>query len=265
MGEPDVKAPSGTVKLFGQAVSKKTLMIGGLVGAGVLGYAWYRKSKSGGGAAAAAGTSAAAAGAGTDPATGYPYGSAQDTAALSAQQDSGLDTNAGSDIDPQTGYPYDSAQDLAQLGYTSSGGAASTTAAATTVSQWEQECISNLESGGVDATTISNAEAGLPRYLAHLSLSSAQATAVQLAVGLTGPPPGGGTYSIIAAPAAPPPAATPPKTGAYHTFVTTSEQTLAYWCSKYGHPLPEIEAMNPQLSKTAKLPKGTRIVFPGPA
>ena len=45
MAEPDVKAPGGSVKLFGQSVSKKTLSIAGLVAAGVLGYAWWRKSR----------------------------------------------------------------------------------------------------------------------------------------------------------------------------------------------------------------------------
>jgi hypothetical protein len=212
MAEPDVKAPSGTVKIFGQSVSKKTLMIGGLIGAGVLGYAWYRKSKNGGSSTSAAADTSATAG--IDAATGYPYGSAEDTAALSAQQDSGLDTNAGSDIDPETGYPYDSAQDLAQLGYTSGGGSGSGSGSTvTTIAQWEQECISNMQAGGVDAATLSAAEEGLPRYLAHLpQLSSADATAVQLAVGLTGPPPGGGTYNIIQPVSSPSPVSGTPAT-----------------------------------------------------
>src|ERR1700685_2457696 len=152
MAEPDVKAPggSGTVKLFGQSVSKKTLMIGGLVGSGVLGSACWRKSRN---SSAAASTTTAAADTSTDaeidPATGYPYGSAEDTSALSAQQDSGLDTNTGSDIDPETGYPYDSTQDLAALGYTSTGGAGSSSSStATTIAQWEQEAIANLQKGG---------------------------------------------------------------------------------------------------------------------
>jgi PASTA domain len=226
MAEPDVKTPGGggTVKLFGQSVSKKTLMIGGLVGAGVLGYAWYRKSKNSSAAAASTDTSATDSTAGIDPATGYPYGSAEDTEALSAQQDSGLDTNTGSDIDPETGYPYDSTQDLAALGYTSTGGTGSTGSTgstATTPSEWEQEAITNLQDGGVSAATLSAAEEGLPRYLANLpQLSSADVTAVQLAVGLTGPAPGG-PYSIIQ------PAPAPPGTGSGSGSGTVTVPRLA--------------------------------------
>lgn len=220
MAEPDVKAPGGkgTVKIFGQAVSKKTLMVAGVVAGGVLAYAYYRKSKSSSSASTAAGTGTAdtTAAGNIDPVTGYPYGSAEDTAALAAQQDSGLDTNAGSDIDPETGYPYDSSQDLAALGYTDTGtgtgtgGGGGSVSSVTTNAQWEQECIANLQAGGVAQSVVSDAESGLPRYLAKLSLSGGQATAVQMAVGLTGPPPVGGPYNIVPAPAAP----TPPKSPA---------------------------------------------------
>ena len=58
-----------------------------------------------------------------DPATGFPYGSAQDLAALSAQAGqsasgaSGGGTSSGSsNIDPATGYIYGSAADIAALG-----------------------------------------------------------------------------------------------------------------------------------------------------
>jgi len=215
MAEPDVKAPGGgkgTVKIFGQSMSKKTLMIAALVGAGVLGYAYYSKRKN-----ASSGTAAAGATGSIDPATGYPYGSAEDTAALAAQSGSGTTGGYGG-IDPLTGLPYGSVQDQQALqdsgfpvGATGAGSTSSTSPAATTVTnaEWEQECIANLEAGGVDQATISNAESGLPRYLAHLTMSSAQGTAVQLAVGLTGPPPSGGPYSIRIAPSPPkpPPAA----------------------------------------------------------
>jgi hypothetical protein len=211
MPEPDVKAPGGggkgTVKLFGKPVSKKTLYIGLAVVAGVLGYAYYSKRKS----AAAGGTGTAAAAGNIDPQTGYPYGSTQDAAALQQTGQPGYNTSgygAGA-IDPNTGIPY--ANEVAGLGGGGGGGTTTTTPAqSVTIAQWEQECISNLEAGGVDQATIANASAGLPRYLAHLSLTPAQATGVQLAVGLTGPPPGGGSYSIIPAPAPPPPVSKPP-------------------------------------------------------
>jgi hypothetical protein len=202
------------VKLPGLGhVSKKTLMIGGVVGGGVLAYAYYRHSKS---ASATAGTDASGTAgtdsSGIDPATGYPYGSTEDEQALAAQQDSGLNTNqlgTGS-TDPITGYPYGSPEDeqaLQEMGYETGGGgggSTGTTGTSTTNAQWEQECITNLEAGGVAQSTISAAESGLPRYLAKLSLSAAQATAVQIAVGLTGQPPVGGPYAIIRTPAAPP-------------------------------------------------------------
>jgi hypothetical protein len=206
MAEPAAPAGGGkgTVKIAGQHLSKKTLMIAGLVGAGVIGYAYYRKSKS-------SGSAASTTTAGTDPATGYPYGSPEDTAALAAQT-AGTNTNlsgagAYGAIDPNTGIPY--AQEVASGG--GAGGSSTTAAASVTNSQWEQEAISDLEAGGVAQNVVSDAEAGLPRYLAKLSLTSGQATAVQMAVGLAGPPPEGGPFNII--PAAPTPITAPKKPG----------------------------------------------------
>lgn len=200
-------------------VSKKALVVTGVVAGGVLAYAYYRHSKTAS-AATTAPSATTSAGTVTDPAgnvcaaldpnSGYCPGTAQD---LAYQESEGTGENGlgDSDIDPQTGYVYGSPQDeaaLATLYGTGSGtGTSSTsstsTATVTTNAEWEQECIANLQAGGVDATTIANAESGLPRYLAKLSLSSAQATAVQLAVGLTGEPPVGGPFSIITAPSSP--------------------------------------------------------------
>lgn len=188
-------------------VSKKTLAIGGVVGGGVLAYAWYRHSRSGAAAAASgtgSGTTAGTTGQDIDPVTGYPYGSAEDTAALAAQQDSGLDTNLSGtgDIDPETGYPYGSLQDEQALGL-GGGGGGTTASPVTTNAEWEQQAIADLEAGGVSQATVSAAESGLPRYLAKLKLSGDQASAVQMAVGLAGPPPVGGPYAIIPEPPAP--------------------------------------------------------------
>jgi hypothetical protein len=217
MADPEVKAPSaGDVKVpvLGN-VSKKGLMVAGVVAGGVLAYAYYRHAKnasssttgtatgtSGGLVTDPAGNTCAA----LDPNSGYCPGTAQD---LAYQQENEGDINSDdgedtSDIDPETGYEYGTPADTAALaaldgtGTTTTTG--TTTATATTNADWEQECITNLESGGVDSTTIANAESGLPRYLAKLSLTSAQATAVQLAVGLTGEPPVGGPFAIITAP-----------------------------------------------------------------
>jgi hypothetical protein len=196
-------------------VNKKALGISAAAAVGVLIILYLRRGKSALSASSSAGsngansTTAADNADDIDPATGYPYGSPQDEAALAAQTTEDTGGTGTTDIDPLTGYPYGSDQDqqaLAQLGYGSgstagSGGSTGGTGTGvTTNAEWEQEAIGNLESGGVDATTISNAESGLPRYLAKLSLSSAQATAVQLAVGLTGEPPVGGPFSIIPTP-----------------------------------------------------------------
>jgi hypothetical protein len=50
----------------------------------------------------------------------------------------------------------------------------------------------------------------------------------------------------------------------YHTYVTPDPATLAAWAAKWGHPLAGTEELNPRLSRTAVLPKGTHITFPGP-
>jgi LysM repeat protein len=212
-------AAKGSVKLFGQHMSKKTLGVAALVGVGVIGYAYYRKSK--GASSASTATTAT-----TDPATGYPYGSAEDTAALAAQ-DSGTNTNlsgVGSygAIDPNTGIPY--AQEVATGGGGATGTGTTTTTASVTNSQWEQEAISDLEAGGVAQSVVNDAESGLPRYLAKLKLSSGQATAVQMAVGLAGPPPEGGPFSII--PSAPAPIPFPPKKPVSKTVTANGKQTL---------------------------------------
>lgn len=209
----DIRLP-----LIGE-VSKKAAAVTGVVAGGVLGYAYYRHAR-GGSAASTAASGTAAAGMVTDPAgntcaaldpsSGYCPGTSQDLA-YQDQQDgsSGL---GGSDIDPETGYQYGSAADEAALaelnggsaGTSGSSGTSGSGSTVTTNAEWEQEAITNLEAGGVAQATITAAESGLPRYLAKLSLSSAQATAVQLAVGLTGDPPVGGPYAIIRAPATPP-------------------------------------------------------------
>jgi hypothetical protein len=236
---PETTTGKGTVKLPGLGnVSKKALGVGAVVAGGVLAYVYYRHAKGSSSAAGTASGSGTTTGTVTDPAgnvcsaldpsSGYCPGTPEDvqyqeSAGGSGLQDTGLNTNGEGDIDPETGYLYGSAQDeaaLQQMGLSSTGassgssstGTTSTGTTVTTNAEWEQECIANLESGGVAQATVTAAESGLPRYLAKLSLSSAQATAVQMCVGLTGPPPVGGPYNIIAAPAAPTPTPKPTPT-----------------------------------------------------
>jgi hypothetical protein len=197
---------AGTVKLPGLGpVPKKTLAIVALVGGGVLAYMYIRKAR----AASGTGTTAAAAGTdpNLDPQTGFDYGTPQDLETLNAGSaglgfGSGLGLGSGGQgsgefFDPNTG----------QFDLSSPFTGGSTATAVTTNAEWEQEAIGDLEAGGVAQSTVNAAESGLPRYLAHLTLSEAQASAVQMAVGLAGPPPSGGPFSIRRA--APPP---PPKT-----------------------------------------------------
>jgi len=270
------KAAHGTVKIAGQKMSKKTLGIAALIGVGVIGYAYMRRNK----AAAGAATDPNAAGS-IDPVTGYPYGSPQDTAALAASQGPG---SLSGGIDPQTGLPFGTIQDeqaLQDAGFGVGAGGGGTTGTANppapsvTIAEWEQECISNLEAGGVAGATITSAESGLPRYLAHLSLSPAQATAVQLAVGLTGPPPGGGTYSIIpAAPApapppgkTPPPVVTPPHIISKHTISADGTDDLNQIAVENHVTEAQLVAVNPALKAKywgtgVHVPKGTHVVIP---
>lgn len=193
---PPVHAPSGgTVKLPGFGpVSKKTLIIAGVVGGGVLAYLYIRRAQK---ASLGSGT-AAASGTGTDPnldpATGFDYGTPEDLAALQG---------GSQGFDP---FALDSGLGLGgAVGAAPAPPPVTGPAPVTTNAEWEQEALGDLEAGGVSQATISAAESGLPRYLAHLTLSDSQASAVQMAVGLAGPPPSGGPFSIRRAPGPPPP------------------------------------------------------------
>lgn len=245
---PATPAAKGTVKLPGLGpVSKKTLAIAAVVGGGVLAYVYIRKAH----AASGIGTGGTGA---IDPATGFPYGSAEDTAALDANAGSaglgfgsgvGLGAGAGTGqfFDPNASQP-----------------------AVTTNAEWEQGAIADLEAGGVDQATISAAESGLPRYLAHLTLSSAQAAAVQMAVGLAGPPPSGGPFSIRLAPEPPRKPAAPEVT----VPAVTGRQYMAAAAELTAHGLharraePDVGLVimqNPAAGR--KVRKGSEVVLSG--
>jgi len=191
VADPPVHATAGTVRLPGFGpVNKKTLIVATVVGGGVLAYVWVRRAQK-----ASLGTGTPAAGAtdpNLDPATGFDYGTPQDLAAQGGSQG----------FDP---FALDSGLGLGGAAGAAPAPVPAAPAPVTTNAEWEQECIANLQDGGVSQATVSNAESGLPRYLAHLTLNDQQATAVQLAVGLTGQPPSGGPFSIRRAPGPPPP------------------------------------------------------------
>ena len=175
------------------AKSKKLYLIGGAIGVGVVGII-YLRSRNGGGSSSAAADSG-----NIDPSTGFPYGSAQDEAALAA-------SGTGSEIDPATGYPYGSPQDNAALaaeggtgGGFGFGGVPFTpaptggTGAPQTNAEWSEAVEQSLTAIGYNAQAVAVA---VGKYLGKLPLTPEQATIIQVALAEDGNPPQG-TYSII--------------------------------------------------------------------
>lgn len=155
---------TGTVKLPGIGPVKKGYAYAG--GAAVLvivGYAYYKRRQSGSPTASTTTDTS-----NIDPATGFPYGSAQDTAALG-----GAYGGFG---------PYNPPPPPAPGG----------PPPITTNAEWAQEVTSGLQGIGWSAETVAEA---LGVYLARKDLTRAQATIVQVAVAEYGPPPVG-SYQI---------------------------------------------------------------------
>lgn len=168
--EGTVHTPMGDVK-------KKQLVIGGAL-ALLVGVYVYRKKQS---AAAAASSQTAGSGASpsaaTDPATGYPYGSAEDTAALQASAMASYGGYAGG----------------AGGG---GGGSLSTPPTSTpgfaTNAAWAQAAEAYLTQNGADPTTVS---AALGKYLTGQQVTDAQAAVIQSAIAFEGYPPVSGQDS----------------------------------------------------------------------
>jgi hypothetical protein len=181
--------------------NKKVVAVVAVGTAGVIAYIILKKKTSGGSASASN-----AANTGIDPATGYPYGSSEDEAALAAQ--SSDTSGSGSDIDPATGYAYGSEQDeealAAQSGSADSidyGSSAITgTTSFTTNSEWAQQCEQVVPPLINSTTAQSDVAAAIGRFLAGLSLTEEQAQIIQVCESEEGPPPVG-TFAIIPAPA----------------------------------------------------------------
>jgi hypothetical protein len=194
--------------------NKKIYLIGGAVGVGVVGWIYLHNKSSAANSAGASSDSSS-----IDPATGYPYGSAQDTAALAAQ------STDSSDVDPATGFPYGSAGDEAALSGSQDTGAgassgynpvSTTPVAAQTNAAWAQAATATLVAVGYSAETVAGA---LGAYLGGIGLTPAQVTIVQAALAEDGPPPVG-TFSIIAATSAPAAPAAPVGTTTIKTAPT---------------------------------------------
>lgn len=189
-----------TVDVPGIGKMKKEYVITG--GLGVLivgGYSYYKKRQ----AAASAATVPASA---IDPATGQPYGSAGDAAALNAQ--SGYLQPVGSGLGSSGATPQPTVQ-----GFTNN-------------SQWSQAVVQYMVSQGGDAGVIGPA---IANFLAGQVVTPAQKPLVLQAIAFEGNPPIAGTNgfppSIRDAPAIPTPVSKPP-TIWYQQYTTIHGDTL---------------------------------------
>lgn len=171
-------------EIFGKQVSKGTIAIG-IGSAGLLGIAVYRYRKQQAADAATAAANAAAqapgTGAGTsdqvDPATGFPYGSAQDAAALTAQAGYNSPIGGLGYSDPQYmnyGYGLPNNYPSAPGGYTSNAA----------WSQAVEQYMVGIQGG--DANAIGNA---LGKYITGQPLDSAGQALVHQAIAFEGYPP----------------------------------------------------------------------------
>lgn len=165
-----------TIHLPGMGETKKSTAY--MIGAGLVvvgGIAYYRSKKTA--AAAQAASVAQAGGTTTDPATGYPYGSAEDAAALAAQ--SNYNTGAGYGGYAGGGYPYSGGQPgTVQTGFTSN---------AAWAQAYEEYAVNNIQSS---STVVA---AALGKYLTGQPLTPDQLSIVEQAIAFEGPPPVAGT------------------------------------------------------------------------
>jgi len=158
-------APAAKVKVPGVGPTDKRIVIGGaLAGIAVGGYAYYKKRQ--------ADSVAAVPSSAIDPATGLPYGSAEDATALTSQ---------GGYVQPDlgtSGGPSDTPPAPQTPGFTSN-------------AQWTQTAQAYLvDNGGGDAAIIG---AALGKYISGQPCTEAQKTIVEQAIAAEGYPPVSGT------------------------------------------------------------------------
>lgn len=158
-----------TIKIGGQNIPKP-IAIGGAIAIGVVGIYFYRNKKQQQDAAASV---AAAGSTEIDPATGYPYGSAEDAAALQSQNNYAMPGGYGF-----TGYAGGSGS--SPFGTGAPGNFNSNAEWAQYVENYE---VTNL---GADAPTVGNA---IGKYLTGQVLTSDQQGLVQSAIAIAGYPP----------------------------------------------------------------------------
>jgi len=175
-----------TINIAGKKVPKMAaIAVGGVL---VVGGALYYRQKQN--ATTAVDTSSADANTGIDPATGYAYGSAEDSAALS---------NQGQYISPDNSSSFASGQ---VIGYDSSGDPIYGAGTGLTQSNMGPGSFTNnaawaqyveeylVDTEGADAATIGNS---IGKYITGQALSTDMISAVQNAIAIGGYPPVAGT------------------------------------------------------------------------
>lgn len=175
-------------EIFGKQIPKQTLFIGAGA-AGLLGVAMYRykKQQAATNATAAAAAAAVAPGTGagssdgTDPATGFPYGSTEDAAALTSQ---------GQYVDPSMYGGYGAGDLSYAAGGVTYTGSVVPAAGFSSNAQWSQAAEQYMVGNGGDANAIGNA---LGKYLTGNALTPDQQTLVEQAIAFEGYPPVAGT------------------------------------------------------------------------
>lgn len=178
-------ALDGTLQTPFGAVSKKTALIVGGGAVLIIGVGYYRSKQ----AQKTAATASAGASVGTDPATGFLYGSPEDAAALANQATYVTPTGAGG----------------------GNGGAATTTTGYVSNGQWAQAAVQYMTAQGL-VTDPSQLSSALGKYITGSPVNAAEQSLIQQAIAFQGLPP-------VAGPAGYPPSlntsttTTPPPTG----------------------------------------------------
>ena len=201
-----------TINVPGMGATKKTTVyVAGGIGAVIIGVVWYR-SRSTASSTPVDTTQ-------VDPATGYPYGSAEDAAALQSQ--SSYISPGGSGTGSSD--PYYGAQQ--PTGYTSN-------------SQWAQAAEDYLgNTVGSDTNTVA---AALGKYLTGGNVTEDQRTIIQQAIGFQGYPPVSGPDGYppsIRVLAAPPPSAKSVSNG-YYRDMSAGGAIYKVDANKYYHVQP---------------------------
>lgn len=170
-------------------VNNKNLLLGGGVIMGIVGFAWWKKSRQAVTTTNADGSTSTVDPNAIDPNTGIPYGEEQGYAAPYYQ---GTIPN-----------PY-----VNQTGTTS--GSGTTTGQYTNNEQWYSDALT--ESTNYFGVSFNTATSGFGKYLTQnkAGLNPDEYQAVSEIVALIGPPPTGGPYQLIQAP---PQGTTPPPSG----------------------------------------------------